>query len=224
MKEARGWILTVGILAIFAWVGYMVVKSVEQTTKNSIAPINQITGSLATQVSEILNPTPTIVPDPITIVHQVRPLARLETIQYSVEKIITAENRQDVLGGLFGDRLLFVAHGTVIAGIDLSKVGEDDIWFEGNQLYFRLPQAEVFVATLDNKKSYVYDRETGLFTKGDVNLETEARRAAEEEIAKSALEDGILEQAQLNAEQFMSRFLRSLGFNDVIFVVEEGSE
>ena len=54
------------------------------------------------------------------------------------------------------------------------------------------PPAEVFIATLDNQKSYVYDRETGIFTKGVNDLETLARQAAEQEILKAAMEDGIL--------------------------------
>ena len=73
------------------------------------------------------------------------------------------------------------------------------------------------IHTLDNQKSYVYDRETGLLTRGDVNLETTARKAAESEILKAALEDGILNQAAENGKVFMERFLDELGFDKVIF-------
>jgi hypothetical protein len=74
---------------------------------------------------------------------------------------------------------------------------------------------------LDNEDSYVYDRETGLLTKGEITLEATARQAAEEEILSAALEDGILEQAETNAENYLYRFLRSLDFSDVFFVAEE---
>ena len=93
---------------------------------------------------------------------------------------------------------------------------------EDGALYVRLPAAEIFVATLDNEKSYIYDRQVGFLTRGDVDLETAARQAAERAIRQSALEDGILEQAQRNAESYMDRFLRSLGFPAVIFV-EQGA-
>jgi hypothetical protein len=169
-------------------------------------------------MAELLNPTPTILPNPITIIHDVRSLARLETIQYTLEKVITAETGQNELRFLFGDRLLFVAHGVVIAGVDLSRMRPQDMWVEGDVLFVRMPAAEVFVATLDNEKSYVYDRETGLLSKGDTNLETNARVVAEQEILKAAMEDGILVQAQQNAESYMSRMLLGLGFADVIFV------
>ena len=59
---------------------------------------------------------------------------------------------------------------------------------------------------------------TGLLTHGDTNLETSARRVAEQEIEKAALEDGILKQAGQNAENYMYRLLRDLGYPEVIFV------
>jgi len=118
---------------------------------------------------------------------------------------------------LFGDKLLFVAHGYVIAGIDMSKMTPEDLWLKDGTLHVRLPAAEIFVATLDNQKSYVYDRETGAFTHGDPDLETAVRQVAEEEIRKAALTDGILNQAQLNANIFLERFFQSLDYQTVIF-------
>jgi len=135
-----------------------------------------------------------------------------------VEKVITAEIGQGSFDFLFGDKLLFVAHGTVIAGIDMNKLGPEHLRYDGNVLYVTLPPAEVFIATLDNQKSYVYDRETGIFTNGINDLETLARQTAEQEILKAAMEDGILNQAQINAEAFLLKFFAALGFPNTIFV------
>lgn len=190
---------------------------VRQITDNALAPVSLANQQLKTEVARILNPTPTIIPDPITIIHEVRSLARLETIQYTVEKVITAETGQGQFGVLFGDKLLFVAHGIVIAGIDLQKLNPEDIRLDGKVLYVRLPEAEVFIATLDNEQSYVYNRETGILSKGQKDLETQARQAAEQEILKAALEDGILKMAQQNGESYLSRMLRYLGYEEVIF-------
>lgn len=176
-----------------------------------------MTSDLGTQVARILHPTPTILPDPITIINQIRPLARLETIQYTVEKVITAEVGQGALAPLFGDRLLFVGHGYVTAGVDLAKLTSEDLVFEDGQMKVHLPEAEIFVATLDNTKSYVYDRDTGLLRHGDINLETAARQEAESQIRQAALEDGILKQAQANAESFIQSLLNKLGFTQVTF-------
>jgi hypothetical protein len=180
-------------------------------------PMQVANQALSTQVSKLLNPTPVVIPDPVTIIREVQSLARLETIQYTVEKIITAEVNQGVFGPLFGDRLLFVAHGVSIAGVDLSKLESEDLRMEDSTLYVAIPDAEVFVTTLNNDESYVYDRTTGLLRKGDPQLETEARQLAEQEILNAALEDGILDQAQINAEIFLERLLNDLGYSYVVF-------
>jgi len=217
MDNTKGWFIAIGILVVFSLAALAVVWVVRDTITNTVAPVQNATGSIGTRVAEILNPTPTILPDPVTIVHSVRSLARLETIQYTVEKVITAETGQGTFSFLFGDRLIFVAHGYVIAGVDMDKLQPDDLEVRNSVLYVTLPEAEIFVATLDNEKSYVYDRETGVLTRGDVNLETNARKAAEQAIEESAMEDGILQLARQNAENYLSRLLRDLGYPEVIF-------
>lgn len=222
MRENRSPILvltalSILVLIVIAGAAYYIVESLQQSTQRVIAPFEQANSGLQTQVAELLHPTPTIIPDPVTYITQVRALARLETIQYSVEKVITAEVGQGAFAFLFGDKLLFVAHGTVIAGIDMNKLAPQDLRFENGVLYVKLPPTEVFVATLDNDKSYVYDRETGTLTKGDPGLETAARQVAEQEIRKAAEEDGILELARQNAETYLTRFFAALGYKNTIF-------
>ncbi len=222
--KGNSWINFLMLIVLAAGMYFIVTTvrdAVQQTAQQAnaaIQPLAQANTALQTQVAQLMNPTPTIIPDPVTYITEIRSLARLETIQYSIEKVITAEIGQGSFDFLFGDRLLFVAHGKVIAGIDMSKIQPEDLRYDGKVLYVTLPPAEVFVATLDNQKSYVYDRQTGLFTKGVYDLETQARQTAEQEILKAALEDGILNQAQINAEAFLTRFFAALGFPNVIFV------
>jgi hypothetical protein len=215
MTKNQTTILVIGFLLIAALTGWGIVTAIQ----NAVRGPTEVGAGVATRVQQIIHPTPTIYPDPTTVVLQVRSLARLETAQYTVEKVITAETGQGALATLFGDRLIFVAHGEVIAGVDLSRMAQSDVTVspEGRVTVI-VPAAEVFVATLDNEKSYVYDRETGLLTHGDVNLETLARQAAETEIEKAAREDGIIKLAQDNAAAFLERLLKSLGFKEVVIL------
>ena len=206
--------------------GYYFVQSIQQSAQSAvggavnsaIAPFEQSNAALQTQVADLMHPTPTIIPDPVTIISDVHALARLETIQYSVEKVITAETGQGTFAFLFQDKLLFVAHGTVIAGIDLDKLKPEDMKMVNGVLNVRLPQAEILVATLDNNKSYVYSRDTGVLTQQTKDLETLARQSAEEEIRKAALEDGILNLAQQNAETYLTKFFGALGYPNPVFI------
>ncbi len=214
MLKRTVYLLVLGLILAITIAAYFIVSGFQRATE----PIVGLRSEISTQVAQLLHPTPTILPDPITVVHEVRALARLETMQYSVEKVITAETGQGPFGFLFGDRLLLVAHGTIIAGVDLDRVGADDVQVDdAGRVRIELPAAEIFITALDNEKTYVFDREVGLFRRGDIQLESAARIAAEQEMEKAALEDGILEQAQLNAEAYLYRLLRSLGFPDVIF-------
>jgi hypothetical protein len=215
-------VLIIGVVLVAA---YFIVQTVRESAQAATAPfqqVNQANQALQTQVSNLLHPTPTIIPDPVTYINEVRALARLETIQYSIEKVITGETGGGTFQALFGDKILFVGHGTVIAGIDMEKLQPEHMRFENGVLTVRLPPAEIFIATLDNEKSYVYDRETGILAKPDVNLETLVRQRAEEEIRGAALEDGILEQAQLNAEAYLFKFFAALGYPNTIFIDDQG--
>jgi hypothetical protein len=211
------WIFQIIFLLLLVGAGVYLVTSVQNSISNQLLPVREMTDSLSTQISVVLHPTPTILPDPVTIVHEVRSLARLETIKFSLEKIITAETRQGVFKWLVGDRLILVAHGEVIAGIDLNKLDPEALEVRGDVLYVQLPDPEIFVVAIDNEQSYIFDRDTGLFTHGEVNLESEARRAAEIEIKESALKDGILELADQNAESYLGGLFRELGYPEVIF-------
>ncbi|MFP4345270.1 MAG: DUF4230 domain-containing protein [Anaerolineales bacterium] len=163
-------------------------------------------------------PTPTIYASPATVVQQVQSLSRLETASYVVEKVITAETGQGPLGFLFGDRVLLVAYGEVIAGVDLGRFGMEDVQVTPDGvLYLHLPPAEVFIATLDNSRTYVYDRDTGLVGT-NADLETAARQEAERLVLEAALEDGILLLADENGRDFLRSLFLGVGFEQVIFV------
>jgi len=218
-------IFSVLILIVIGVAAYFIVQTVRSTSQAAVQPFQAISEqnqAMQTQVANLLHPTPTIIPDPVTYINDIRALARLETIQYSVEKVITGETGGGTFQTLFGDKILFVGHGTVIAGIDMGKIKPEDMRYENGVLTVKLPPTEVLVATLDNEKSYVYDRQTGVLTKPDPNLETLVRQRAEEEILKAAIEDGILEHAKDNAQAYLIKFFAALGFPNTIFVEDQG--
>jgi hypothetical protein len=180
-------IILIGVVLFLALSVAVLLRGVQQAT----LPVIELQQGVSTEVARLLHPTPTIIPDPVTLIQEVQSLARLETIHYSVEKVITAETRQGSFGFLFGDRLLLVAHDSVIAGVDLADITESDISVnEQGVVTLRLPPAEIFIAVLDKEKTYVYDREVGFLRRGDVELESTARLAAEKEILEAALSDG----------------------------------
>ena len=78
-----------------------------------------------------------------------------------------------------------------------------------------LPPAEIFTARIDNERTKVYSRETGLFSTPDPNLESEVRKEAERQIRQAAIDGSILQTATTNARNTLTSFLQGLGFERV---------
>jgi hypothetical protein len=154
--------------------------------------------------------------DQPTVIRQIRELQRLETVSYSMDKIVSGERENPVLPSfLAGDRLLLVVHGEAIAGVDLSKLQPSDVVVNRQSVSIHLPPAEIFTVRLDNAKTRVYSRDTGLFSSPDPNLEGEVRQEAERQLQAAALQDGILNTADKNARQTLTTMLMGLGFGNV---------
>jgi hypothetical protein len=134
-----------------------------------------------------------------------------------MEKIVSGEQVNAYLPRLLaGDRILLIVHGEVTAGIDLGRLEDSKIDVTGRRIEIELPAAEVFSARLDNERTKVYSRETGLFSSPDPNLESEVRREAERQIRQAAIEGGILKTAAENSRATLSGLLEGLGFESVV--------
>jgi len=150
------------------------------------------------------------------LVDRISRLSRLETVVFSLDKIVEGEHQSAYLPNfLGGDKLLMIAHGEVTAGVDLSKLKPGDVAVHGDSVQVRLPTPEVLSTRIDNAQTRIYSRITGLLVPADPDLESQVRQAAEEQIGKAAVGDGILDKAQLNARTSVTALLSGLGFKHV---------
>ena len=159
-----------------------------------------------------------------TVVREMRNLNRLETAAFTIEKVIdsgSTGNRFQEL--LFGDRILLIAHGEVIAGFDLSKLPEENISIDGQTIRLTLPSPQILVTRLDSDETRVYDRRQGLLSKGDKDLESSARLEAEKVIRQAACQGGILNEASKNARSQLTALFKTLKFTSVVIETPSGS-
>ena len=151
-----------------------------------------------------------------TVVRQIQQLQRLETVSFTMDKIISGEHANAYLPKfLAGDSLLLVVHGEVVGGINLAGVQPGDVLIQGQKITIHLPSAEVFSTRIDNARTKVYSRDTGLFSSPDPNLESEVREEAERQLQQDAVQDGILKIATNNAQNTISGMLKGFGFQEV---------
>jgi hypothetical protein len=156
--------------------------------------------------------------DQPTVVRQIQQLQRLETVSFTMDKIISGEHDSPYLPSfLVSDRLLLVVHGEVIGGVDLTKLQPDDVSIQGQSISLHLPQSQILVTRLDNSQTRVYSRDTGLFSSPDPNLESEVRQEAERQLQNAAMQGDILKTADNNARSTISSLLQGLGFKKVDF-------
>ncbi len=149
-----------------------------------------------------------------TVVDRIQRLQRLETVIYTMDKIVTGAKENPVLPDfLAGDRLLMLVHGEVVAGIDFSNLKPGDVRVEGKQVHLRVPAPQIFSTRIDSAKTRVYSRQTGWLVPTDPNLETQVRQEAERQLQEAALADGILR----NAASTLASLLLGLGFEKVDF-------
>jgi hypothetical protein len=188
------------------------------TLRDGLSGLQKLTGIVPSFDLHLLStPTVTIDTSRPSVVERVQALSKLETVHYQIEKVISGTSSGPLPEPLTGDKILLVAHGEVVAGIDLSKVKPQDVEETGTAVTLTLPAPEILLSKLDNDKTHVYDRQTGIFSKPDPDLESKLRSTAEREIVQAAQEDGILSQATSNAEQTLRTLLEGLGYKDIEF-------
>src|SRR6202158_2338850 len=153
-----------------------------------------------------------------TVVNRIQQLQRLETVVYSMDKIVSGAKENPIFPDfLAGDRLLLLVHGEVVAGMDFSSLKPGDVRVEGRQIRLHLPATQVFSTRLDSAGTRVYSRQTALLVPTDPNLESQVRQEAERQLREAALADGILRTAQQNASQTITSLLQGLGFEKIDF-------
>jgi hypothetical protein len=153
-----------------------------------------------------------------TVVDRIQRLQRLETVVYTMDKVVTGAKENPIFPDfLAGDRLLMLVHGEVVAGIDFSNLKPGDVNVNGRQVRLRPPGPEIFSVRLDSAKTRVYSRQTGLLVPTDPDLETQVRQEAERQMHDAAMADGILRTAQQNATSTITSLLQGLGFEKIDF-------
>lgn len=195
-------------------------KIVTNTPTPTVTPSPTSTITPTPTASPTNTPTPT--PTPIVVITHINKLGRLETTEFAMRTVVDLENdRSNLWQKIFGsDQLLLLAEGEVVAGFDLEKVTEGDIVVNGTRVVMTLPAPEILYSRVDNERTQVYERNTGLFLKPDPTLESRARQLAEESMRQWAIERGIMDKATVTGRQQLENLLRSLGFTEVIINVK----
>ena len=196
-----------GVVALFVVIGIWVVSSLQDLVDAVPTP-----GDLAA----VFEPEPyeEIGPVVISSIRDMSNLTTVETVQYT---IVDKGTDRGWLEWARGDSLQLFAVARIGAGIDMSGISVQNVSLDDQGVVeITVPAAEIQYVSVDNEATQILDRETGLFTKGDPRLETDARQVAEEVLVQAAVDEGVLADAEANARQVLTDFLLGLGYRDVV--------
>ena len=142
------------------------------------------------------------------VLQKIQQLNNLESAVFHIESVVTS-SKEGNWYALWQDQQkgLFVAKGSVVAGINLSQLKASDIqWTEATrQVVIHLPPVQILGVHLDDL--HTYDIQTGFngLLKLDPTILNEAQTAAKGQIRRSACQSGILNFANDSAQQQISR-------------------
>jgi len=143
-----------------------------------------------------------------TVIQQIQTLAELVTVKYVLEKVVILDDIK-----WYGEnRVLLVAHGIVKAGVDLQEIKPEDVRVEDKRVVLKLPRARITDVYLDDQKTRVVDRSTGLLRAFDKDLEQNARRQAVDDLRIAARAHRIYEDAEERARLQLGNLFHQLGY------------
>ena len=199
--------IAIAILGMAVVIGFWIVSTIRGVADSVPTPAD---------LAAVFEPEPYEEIGPV-VISSIRDLANLTTIESVEYTIVEKGNDRGWLSWARGDSVQLFAVAKIGAGVDLSQVTVRDVTLgDDGVVELTLPAATIQYVAVDNEATQVLDRETGLFTKGDPELESEARQVADEVLVQGALDDGLLADAEDNAREVISDFLIGLGYRDVI--------
>lgn len=159
-------------------------------------------------------PTPTPVPPP-----QWSQLGKLASIEYTANTVIEIERRKPGVGGvLLGrDRLVLLAAGRVMMGIDLDKIRPSDVQINGDAITVTLPAIELLAVELLPNQSRIFDSQRSWLFSEYQGLELEAMEQARVTLREEAGRNEQMKRiAESQARLQVMEFLRKAGYQVVI--------
>jgi hypothetical protein len=158
------------------------------------------------------------------VLRSIEPLSQFRAATANLEVIVDVEQDSVLPSFLKGERVLFVAAGTVDAGVDFGELRADAIEVDEDrtEVTLTLPAARLFDARVDPDRSRVFDRDRGVIDRlGSVfeDSPTEDRSLfvlSERKLRDAAAADPrLLRTAERNTRSMLEGMLRGLGFERV---------
>ena len=103
-------------------------------------------------------------------------------------------------------KYIYSYDGVVKAGLDFAGI-EVQVDDANRTVTVRLPEIEILDVNIDNDSLKIYDESQSIFTPLHISDVNEAQIELKEQVRQTAIDNGILEEAEKNARTIISGFL-----------------
>ena len=173
-------------------------------------------------IKDIFSSKPVLIEETPILIKEIKTLAQLMTVTYSDEVVmdtfklgIGIPSLVPIIGGSMLspalDKLVIIGRGKVIAGTDLKKMQEQDITQTGDSINIKLPSATILETVL-NPSDFETFIEKGNWSDAAV---TTLKVKIRNEMNNRALQQNVLDQADVRSKNIMETFLKNTGFKKV---------
>jgi Protein of unknown function (DUF4230) len=158
------------------------------------------------------------------VLKSIQDLQEYHAASGNFQQIVDLKSDSALPDELLGERTLFVAVGSVDAIVDFSQIDQVAVQVSDDRrsATINLPRPQISDAQLDVGKSYVYDRDRGIFNQigslfaGSSDDQRALYTLAEQKIHAAAQNgSGLVPRAEENTRRMLQSLLRALGFTTV---------
>ncbi len=184
--------------------------------------------------STICTGAPELPPCPIPA-DCVRDVAKLVSVEaYPVQARLEFVNQPDLSDWLnpvltklgLEERFVILAYGRVVAGFDLQKIKDEDVWSDGKQIRIQLPPPEIlYEPNIDNTRTEIISNGglcPGLICPEAIELTGQALVQVQEQMRTTSVQElHLLDQAAESARDSLTNLFLLLGYEKVEILIDQ---
>lgn len=155
--------------------------------------------------------------DSSSVFERIQNIQELSLVQYNYTGVVGFQDNKTLadIDIPFTQKFFLVKFdGLIKSGIDMQEI-ELDINSETNSAVITLPEAEIMQNSIDERSLIVYDQSMNILNPIKIEDYNNAIAQEKDDMERKAIENGILEQSQTQAEMLLTSLLTEIGFENV---------
>ncbi|NJN25755.1 MAG: DUF4230 domain-containing protein [Cyclobacteriaceae bacterium] len=160
------------------------------------------------------------------VISKVKSASKLATTETIIDKVVLGTQEKKLLGIIKVNKAYFAANtqATIKSGVDLSKLGEEDVSIEGRRITLHFPAVEV----LDFSYPFASYKIDSTITKNkflnkiDILDHERFYMMAELDIRNNLKYTGIREATEAKTRRMMEGLLKNLGYEEIYITFKPG--